>query len=149
MPKPKLRSGIYWRSILSLRRMRARTSEPGTSRAASWIQSSRGCAKRGSRFPRTGLPTRRGGARQSRQKQIERSRERFALRKAEAGSDFYTFGHQPCRLETQLAFAISFAARKLSLMSKVKGVLPKCLSAKGVKEDVIKCPVARFYYSGR
>ena len=29
-----------------------RTSEPGTSRAASWIPSSKGCARRGSRFPR-------------------------------------------------------------------------------------------------
>ena len=33
-PKLKPRSEIYWRSIRSLRRMRARTSVPGTSRAA-------------------------------------------------------------------------------------------------------------------
>ena len=62
------RSGICWRSIPSLRRTRARTSGPGTSRAASWSRSSKGCARRGSRFPRpTDRPTPRGGPGRSRQ----------------------------------------------------------------------------------
>ena len=50
----------------SLRRTRARTSGPGTSPAASWIPSSKGCAKPGSRFPRTrssDSPRRKGAVR--------------------------------------------------------------------------------------
>ena len=51
-PRPRPRSGTCWRSIPNSRRTRARTSGPGTSRAASWNPSSKGCARRGWRFPR-------------------------------------------------------------------------------------------------
>jgi hypothetical protein len=30
----------------------------------------------------------------------------------------------------------------------LQGVLPKYLSVKGLKEGVVECPVARFYFSG-
>ena len=79
-PRASPRSGICWRSTRNLRRTLARTSGSGTSRAASWIRSSKVCAKRGSRFLRPAdNPTRRADGTVETTRDWDRSRRRGLL----------------------------------------------------------------------